>query len=260
MPVRSFGEPVGDQARFVARGIVHYDMHVKACRDVALYLVQELAELLCAMAWHAFADHTTCFQIRVRGHRRNKTCEQRCGAMTLVVVRAPLDLSRTHRQHRLGAVQRLDLALFVDTDDQGLLGRIEIKPYNVAYLLDKLRIGRKLERLRPMWLQAEGAPDAMHRGGRHARYLRHAARAPVRRVHGLRLQRPDNDLLDAIIPDLAWRATSGLVIEAIQAMFGEAIAPQAYGLARDPHSIGDCTIAQPFRCAQHDFCPLRIPV
>src|SRR5689334_5418263 len=109
-------------------------------------------------------------------------------------------------------------------------------------------------------MQGEGAPDAMYRGGRHARYLRHAARAPVRGVRGLRLQRPDDDLLDAIIPDLAWRTTSGLVIEAIQAMFGEAIAPQAYGLARDAHSIGDCTIVQPFRCAQHDFRPLRITV
>jgi hypothetical protein len=51
----------------------------------------------------------------------------------------------------------------------------------------------------------------------------------------------------------------GLVIKAIQAMFSEARAPQANCLARDAHSIGDCTVGQPFRCPQHDFLPLRIP-
>ncbi len=100
----------------------------------------------------------------------------------------------------------------------------------------------------------------MHRGAAtRPSTLRHAARAPVRRVRGLRLQRPNDDLLDAIVGDLAWRATSGLVIEAIQAMFGEALAPNANGLARDAHSIGDCTVVQPFRCTQHDFRSLRIP-
>jgi hypothetical protein len=36
----------------------------------------------------------------------------------------------------------------------------------------------------------------------------------MRRVRRLRLQRHGDDLLDAIIPDLAWRATSGFIIEA----------------------------------------------
>jgi len=87
----------------------------------------------------------------------------------------------------------------------------------------------------------------------------YAARAPVRRVRGLRLQRPGDDLLDAVVPDLAWRAAPGLVIEAVLAMFGEALTPGANGLARDAHSIRNCTVVQPFCGAQHDLGPLRIP-
>jgi len=50
-------------------------------------------------------------------------------------------LPGTHRQQRLGAVERLNLAFLIDTDDQRLLGWIQIKPYDIAYFLDKLRIG-----------------------------------------------------------------------------------------------------------------------
>ncbi len=42
--------------------------------------------------------------------------------MTLVVMGAPLGLPRAHRQQRLGAVQRLDLALFIDAEHQARSG------------------------------------------------------------------------------------------------------------------------------------------
>jgi hypothetical protein len=59
----------------------------------------------------------------------------------------------------------------------------------------------------------------------------------MRRVRRLRLERHGDDLFDAIIPDLAWCATSGLIIEAVEAMFGKALAPQANSVANDAHSI-----------------------
>jgi hypothetical protein len=57
------------------------------------------------VARHAFADDAPCLHVRHRGH---KTCEQRCGAMALIVMSAPLHLPGTHRQQRLGAVERLN--------------------------------------------------------------------------------------------------------------------------------------------------------
>ena len=50
--------------------------------------------------------------------------EQVGRAVALVVVRAPLGLARTHRQHRLRAVERLDLGLLVDAEDQRPLRRV----------------------------------------------------------------------------------------------------------------------------------------
>ena len=54
--------------------------------------------------------------------------------MTLVVMAAPLDLTRPHRQQRLGAVERLDLGLFIHAEHQGAVGRVEVEPDNVADL------------------------------------------------------------------------------------------------------------------------------
>ena len=75
----------------------------------------------------------------------------------------------------------------------------------------------------------------------------------------LRLQRPRDRPRDRVVADLARRAAPGLVVEAVQAMFGEAPTPRANGLARDAHSIRNCTVVQPFCGEQHDLGPLRIP-
>jgi hypothetical protein len=41
-----------------------------------------------------------------------------------------------HRQAGLGAVERLDLALFIDREDDGMGGRIDIETDDVAQLVD----------------------------------------------------------------------------------------------------------------------------
>ena len=40
---------------------------------------------------------------------------------------AAFDLSGTHGQQRLGAVERLNLALFVHAQDQGAVRRVEVE-------------------------------------------------------------------------------------------------------------------------------------
>jgi hypothetical protein len=56
-------------------------------------------------------------------------------------VDAPFDLAGAHRQQRLGAIERLGLALLVDAEHHGALGRSHVEPDDVAHLLDKPRIG-----------------------------------------------------------------------------------------------------------------------
>ena len=115
VPARTLGEPTADQFGLVARRVVHDDVHVEIGGHAALDFVEELAELLGAVARHAFADDRSRFHI--------ERSEQRRRAVAFVVVGAPLDLTRPQWQQRLGAVQRLDLALFIDTEHQSpLLG------------------------------------------------------------------------------------------------------------------------------------------
>ena len=82
------------------------------------------------------------------------------------------------------AVERLDLALLVDAQDDGALRRRHVEPDDVAHLGDEVGIGGELEGLQPVRLQAEGPPDALHRRGRQAARLGHAARTPMGGVPG----------------------------------------------------------------------------
>jgi hypothetical protein len=255
MPTGPLGEPVADRLRLVARGVVHDDVHVKAERNVALDLVEELAELLRPVAGHALAYHRAGLHVGLGRHGCYEAGEQRRGAMALIIVRAPLDLAGAHRQQRLGAIERLDLTLLVNADDERLVGWIEVKADDIANLFNELWIGRELERLRSMRLQREGAPDSMHGGSRDARRLRHVARAPVGGTLRFLLQRLDDDGFDLIVTDLAGCAASGLVVEAIEPMLDEALAPGAHGLARGAHGIRNLTVVHPLGRAENDLSP-----
>src|SRR3984893_4426054 len=78
------------------------------------------------------------------------------------VMGMPLHLPRTHGQKRLCAVERLDLALLVDTQYDRSLGRIEVKPDDITHLFDKQRIGRELECVGAMGLQSKRLADAVY--------------------------------------------------------------------------------------------------
>ena len=77
-----------------------------------------------AMALHVAADDRAVEHVE-RG-------EQRRGAVALVVVGHGAGATLLHRQAGLGAVERLDLALLVDREDDGVGGRIDIEADDVA--------------------------------------------------------------------------------------------------------------------------------
>src|SRR6516162_6948366 len=84
--------------------------------------------------------------------------EQRGRAMPHVAVCATLGYTRHHRQDRLLAIECLDLALLIDAEDEGSVGRGKVQTDNIAHLVDEQRIVRQLERLATVWLQAERSP------------------------------------------------------------------------------------------------------
>jgi hypothetical protein len=90
--------------------------------------------------------------------------KERSRAMPFVVMAAPGNLAGPHGQHGLTTIQRLDLALLVDAEHDRMLGWRHVKPDDIAHFSDEVGIGRKLERLDPMRLQAKCAPDPLHGG------------------------------------------------------------------------------------------------
>ena len=180
VPVRPLAQPGADRRCLVGGVVVHDEVDLDLGRDLRRDRVEEAAELGGPVPGEALADDPPGGDVERR--------DQRGRAVPLVVVRAPLDLARTHRQQRpsvanrppllcrriirlrrmLAAVERLDLALLVDAPDQRPIRRGQVEADHVAHLGDEVGVGRELEGRDPVRLQAEGAPDPLHGGGRPA--------------------------------------------------------------------------------------------
>src|SRR5262245_59478031 len=91
-------------------------MDVEPVRDPSIDLFEEVQELGRAVAPVALADD------EARGDIEGG--EQRGRAVPHITVRPPFGDARHHRQDRLFAVEGLDLALFVDAENQPPVGRL----------------------------------------------------------------------------------------------------------------------------------------
>ena len=128
-------------------------------------------KLLMAMALHTLADDLTFQHIK-----RRKQCRD---AVTLVVVGNGAGTSLLHRQPRLGAVQRLDLAFLIDRENDGVVGRIDVEADDLFELGRELRIIRQLEPADQMRPQAMSTPDPLHRTDADPSNLRHRRAGPM---------------------------------------------------------------------------------
>lgn len=76
---------------------------------------------------------------------------------------------------------------------------IHIEAHDVAHLIDKLWIGRNLERLGAVRFQAERPPDVPNRRVTHSDLLRHLPRAPMSPALWRRLQRLGHHRFDLFV-------------------------------------------------------------
>src|ERR1700682_2988341 len=140
-------EPGFDRGVFVSAVVVGNQVDLELGGDAAVEMIEKGQELLMAMARLALRDDRAVKHVERR--------EQSGGTVAKVVVGYAFDITPSHRQHRLGPLQRLDLALFVHTQHQGLVRRIEIEPGDVAHFLHEERVGGELETFAAVRLQAE---------------------------------------------------------------------------------------------------------
>ena len=186
-----------------------------------------------AVALHVAADDGAVEHVE-RG-------EQRGGAVALVVVGHGAEPPLLHRQAGLGAVERLDLALLVDRQHDGVRRRIDVEADDVAQLVDELRIVGELELPPAVRLQPVRLPDAPHRAGADAGRLRHHVGGPVRRLAGRVRQRQRHHALGHLGPERRDARGPRLVAQQpVEAFLGEALLPAPHaglGLAGPPHDL-----------------------
>jgi len=83
------------------------------------------------------------------------------------------------RQPGLGAVERLDLAFFIERQHHRMGRRIDIEPNNISELVGKAGVARAFEGAQPVRLQFVRLPDALHGTQRDANRFGHCPAGPV---------------------------------------------------------------------------------
>ena len=136
-PSRIARQPLAHDRMLVSSVIVEDGVDGLASGDLALNCVEKANELLVSMALHVAADHGSIEDV----HRRKQSRRP----VPLVVVGHGSGAAFFDRQAGLGAVEGLDLALFVDREDDGMRRRIDIEADHVAQLVDEFGILGELE-------------------------------------------------------------------------------------------------------------------
>ena len=117
--------------------VVDHQVQVEVSRELAVQAAQEAQKLLVSMTWVALSDDLALQQF----HRG----EQSGRAIAFVVVGHGAAAPLFQRQARLGAVQRLNLALLIHAQHQRVIGWIQIQADDVGEFFHKLRVARQLE-------------------------------------------------------------------------------------------------------------------
>ena len=173
---RTFGEPAANERRLAVVVV-----HAQVRRDEGLDQIEELAELDARWRWWNCVITSSVFVL---------------SAANSVVRPCAAPLGRAAQAAEVGCDPGWDLRFFVDTKYRRVVRPVQIQPHDISHLLHEQRVGRQFERLAPMRLQAEGAPDPADSHPTQAHRLGHVPRAPARGPARGRFQGPNHHLLD----------------------------------------------------------------
>ena len=198
-------------------------------------MLRKRIELLVPVALHVAADDGAVENVEGGEQRAVR-------AVALVVMGHGPGAALLHRQAGLGAVERLDLALLIDREDDGMSRRIDIKADDVPELLGKFRVLRQLERPHPMRRELMSFQDALHRTQAHPDRFGQFSAAPVRGLARRRSQRQIDHPLNGFARQRRLAGLARLVAQQpCNALRHEPCLPSPHhrlGLARTPHDLG----------------------
>lgn len=243
------GQPRTNGRRFVRAVVVQDQVNIQRFRDGLVDSIQELPKLDSPMPPMALPDHLCGFHIQGGKKRRRPIAS--------VVMGAPFSLSGAHRQNGLSTIQRLNLGLLIDAQDQSTLGRIEVQAHNVPDFLNKERIRGELEGLATMRLQGKGAPDTTDRTLAQPGGCRHRTGAPVGRISRGGFQCHGDHSFYILIRDGSRGTGPWFVQQAVQPIHNEPTPPLADGLPRHLKRLGHLAVGSAGCTGKHDPCPAR---
>jgi hypothetical protein len=183
---RMLGEPRLHRRRLVGRVVVDDQVQLDPLPYCTVDLLEEPDELFSPVARLAFADDDAGLHV--------KCGEQRRRAVAFVIVGHGGGPALFHRQARLRAVERLDLAFLVNAQHHRLVRWVHVEANDVDDFLLELGIVRDLERFDAMRLEAGFAPDASDARRADPDSLCHRCARPMRGVLGCLARRLFQDL------------------------------------------------------------------
>ena len=202
--------------------IVQNEMNIQGLGHRLIDPIEELTKLYRPMTTAKFADNSAALNFK-RG-------KQRSGPVTSIVMAASFDLTRPHRKHRLRAVQSLNLRLFVNTQNEGLGGRVEVQSDDIANLLDEKRVLGKFEGFASVGSQSKSPPNASYTGVAQSACFGHRTRTPMGRVLRRRFQGHCQHPLYLRVAQPKWRTHSRFVQQTIEALVDKPSSPLSHCL------------------------------
>jgi hypothetical protein len=155
----------------------------------------------------------------------------------------------------LGAFERLNLAFFVHTQDQGVVRGIEVKAHDVAHLFHEERVGGEFEALGAMRLESEELEVAADRALGNPGFFGDQTHTPVGSALGFGVQDAIDQGRHLLVIMGAGATGPQLVMQTCHSLRAIALAPQADGGRADRAALGNHIIRQSGSRQQDDPCP-----
>lgn len=241
----ALSEPCANFGMFVCRVIIHHDVDVQVGGYVGFDMAKEGEELLVPVPGFALADD---------GARRDIEGSKECGgSMSEIVMSHAFDITETHWQYRLAALESLDLSFLVHTQNKRVFGRIEIQTDDVAHFLDEEGIRRQGETTRPVWLDTEQREVAMNGAFGKLGLARERSRRPMRGVGRALVERRLHKLGDVVIVIGSATMSGWQVVESVNTLCDITSTPIGNGGIGDFELRGDVAIGHTVSDTENDF-------
>ena len=182
--------------------------------------------------------------------------QRRC-PMTGVIVASSLELSWSHWQYRLRAIQGLNLRFLINAQNQRFVRWVKVKSHDVTDFLDEQRVFRKFKGLGSVRRQSESPPDSLNTHVAQSTCLSHRTRTPVSGIFRGRFQCHRKDLFHLLIGQPLRGAGPRLVSQTIDSFSYKPAAPFPHSLCGNMQPFTDLHVVQSFGARQNNPCPLR---